>query len=99
MQKADKLRVEMATCAPEHECGEATIWREAGCPLLAALSRHAGRPARCLLLARNRHAAMSDLSLLSGEERKSHFSAVTSVDDPSRSRGFRQNLPFLRQLG
>jgi hypothetical protein len=24
---------------------------------------------------------MSDLSLLSGEERKSHFSAVTSVDD------------------
>jgi len=26
MQKADKLRVEMATCAPEHESGEATIW-------------------------------------------------------------------------
>jgi hypothetical protein len=42
MQKADKLRVEMATCAPEHECGEATIWREAGCPLafrLAGLRR------------------------------------------------------------
>jgi hypothetical protein len=28
------------------------------------------------------HGLMSDLSLLSGEERKSHFSAVTSVDDP-----------------
>jgi len=27
---------------------------------------------------------MSDLSPLSGEERKSHFGAVTSVDDPTR---------------
>jgi hypothetical protein len=28
---------------------------------------------------------MSDLSLLSDEERKSHFRAVTSVDDPLRT--------------
>jgi hypothetical protein len=28
---------------------------------------------------------MSDLSLLSGEERKSNFRAVRSVDDPART--------------
>jgi adenylate cyclase len=50
-------------------------------------------------VARNRHAAMSDLSLLSGEERKSHFRAVTSVDDPERSLtplGANRALPRLR---
>ena len=35
------------------------------------------------MAARNGHGAMSELSLLSGEERKSTFGAVRSVDDPA----------------
>jgi len=38
-------------------------------------------------MARNRHAAMSDLSLLSGVERKSQFGAVRSAFDPFRKWG------------
>jgi len=48
---------------------------------------------RLPLLARNRHAAMSDLSLLSGEERKSHFKAVTSVDHPIQKSALSASLP------
>ena len=40
---------------------------------------------QCRLLARNGHGAMSDLSPLSGEERKSNFGAVRSVVDPSET--------------
>jgi len=79
MQKADKLRVEMATCAPEHECGEATIWREAGCPLLAALSRHAGRPARCLLLALFGSGPFDRRCPFTGQKRKSLLNNPRSV--------------------
>jgi hypothetical protein len=39
--------------------------------------------AECLLLARSGHGPMSDLSPLSGDERKSNFGAVRSVDDPA----------------
>jgi hypothetical protein len=35
------------------------------------------------VLARTGHGPMSDLSPLSGEERKSNFGAVRSVNDPS----------------
>ena len=38
-----------------------------------------------LLLARTGHGAMADLSPLLGEERKSDFGAVRSVDDPDRT--------------
>src|SRR5258708_12301089 len=38
--------------------------------------------ARCRLLARTGHGPMSDLSPLSGEERKSNFGAVRSGVDP-----------------
>jgi hypothetical protein len=40
-----------------------------------------GHDFRCW--ARNGHGPMSDLSPLSGEERKSNFGAVRSVDDPN----------------
>ena len=43
------------------------------------------RRAACPILARTGHGLMSDLSPLSGEERKSNFGAVRSVDDPERS--------------
>jgi len=36
---------------------------------------------------------MSDLSLLSGEERKSHFKAVTSVDHPIQKSALSASLP------
>src|SRR5260221_6017947 len=36
------------------------------------------------------HGAMSDLSPLSGEERKSNFGAVKSVDDPTRTFGLKE---------
>ena len=36
-------------------------------------------------MARNGHGPMSDLSSLSGEERKSNFGAVRSVDDPDQT--------------
>jgi hypothetical protein len=39
----------------------------------------------CLLLARTGHGAMADLSPLLGEERKSDFGAVRSVEDPTRT--------------
>jgi hypothetical protein len=38
-------------------------------------------------LARTGHGAMADLSPLSGEERKSDFGAVRSVDDPEQTLG------------
>jgi len=41
---------------------------------------------------------MSDLSPLSGEERKSNFGAVRSVDDPERSFGARVAAPKLLGL-
>ena len=37
------------------------------------------------ILARTGHGAMADLSPLLGEERKSDFGAVRSVDDPQRT--------------
>ncbi len=37
---------------------------------------------RSLVVARTGHCPMSDLSPLSGEERKSDFGAARSVDDP-----------------
>ena len=40
--------------------------------------------ALCLFMARTGHGPMSDLNPLSGEERKSNFGAVRSVDDPFR---------------
>jgi ABC-type uncharacterized transport system substrate-binding protein len=40
---------------------------------------------QCFLLAQSGHAAMSDLSPLSGEERKLDFGAVRSVDDPKQT--------------
>ena len=43
------------------------------------------RSLRCRLLALFGHGAMSDLSPLSGEERKLDFGAVRSVDDPQRT--------------
>ena len=39
------------------------------------------------LLAQNGHGAMSELSPLSGEERKSNFEVVRSVDDPTETLG------------
>jgi hypothetical protein len=63
-----------------------------------------------LLLARNRHDAMSDLSPLSGAERKSDFEAGRSVDDPIETsvdptepgsmigNGHRQRFPVMRRL-
>jgi len=38
-----------------------------------------------LILARNGHGPMSDLSPLSGEEQKSNFGAARSVDDPEQT--------------
>ena len=43
-----------------------------------------GQTSHFRLWAQSGHGTMSDLSPLSGEERKSHFGAVRSVDDPSR---------------
>src|SRR5258706_15488690 len=44
--------------------------------------------AECPLLARNGHGAMSDMSPLSGVERKSDFGAVTSEEDGKRLRRY-----------
>jgi len=43
------------------------------------------KSSRLPVLARNGHGPMSDLSPLSGEERKSNFGAVRSVEDPERT--------------
>jgi hypothetical protein len=53
------------------------------CYLKGATNR--GMIQRCLLMARNGHGAMSDLSPLSGVKRKSKFGAATSVIDPNRT--------------
>jgi hypothetical protein len=45
-------------------------------------SRAVCTPISATKSARNGHGLMSDLSPLSGVERKSNFGAVTSVDDP-----------------
>src|SRR5260370_7597464 len=46
---------------------------------------------KCPLLAPFGRGAMSDLSPLSGEERKSNFEAARSVDDPNRKSGRARN--------
>src|SRR5258705_13768278 len=51
---------------------------------------------RLPLMARNGHGPMSDLSPLSGEERKSNFGAVRSVDDPQRSSDFPKYPSFVQ---
>ena len=49
----------------------------------------------CRLLARTGHGAMADLSPLLGEERKSNFGAVRSVDDPLQTSRPLMRLPLV----
>ena len=51
------------------------------------------------VVARFGHGAMSDLSPLSGEERKSNFGAARSVNDPKRTLGLISVLPTLPLAG
>jgi hypothetical protein len=49
-------------------------------------------------MAQNGHGPMSDLSPLSGEERKSHFGAVMSPFDPHRTLGIDLGNICLRRV-
>ena len=66
----------------------AGAWQGSNCSNLrckAELGRHPGMSE----FGRLGHGPMSDLSPLSGEERKLDFGAVRSVDDPTRTLPFR----------
>src|ERR1700681_3691940 len=51
-----------------------------------------------LLLARNGHGAMSDLSLLSGVKRKLDFWVVRSVDGPRTDIPRQHNMPIVEKV-